>query len=520
LLFGHYQDLLNSHETIRAGLEACVDNHYDEVGEAFAMVMDEIRKPYVVLARNHSTAVNVAMEFANHPQMQSFLSQTQSPVQPPILHIVAWQTRPVQHLDQLSTSLSSLVSATPEWHPAHFSTSSALNLVANLLSSTRRIMKKEEDLTRLRALTPLIQGWDGPGLEEWGDYIMHSPVTVTSSVPPPVNAPQEYLAWFNDPGRQLYLLTKVLIVLRNPVRGSRMMQLVDRIPCVRGVLEVRPDEVDGKRFFVDYLGPDMQSKRAMTVSVSTPEKRNEWLTSVNKILQANVRLTLPVIPKELQNQLVGPARTTTVSDQLAPPQIQQTSTSPKAEKKGLERLNTLARKLGLAKTFKTVSTDMTRPVSVSSPLEKAPPIQSIETEVPVAPQIVDRRSSLIVSQISQLTPTQEDVNFPPRMSSMRSSVVSASPTKQEWHLNSPSKHDSMVPESPLSPNFDELIDDLYSYPAWAASSIEQFGPGDVPVERFEADGIVESLLKRHYVLSVELTKLKDEAVLFSSPLLV
>ena len=103
----------------------------------------------------------------------------------------------------------------------------------------------------------------------------------------------------------IYLLEKLFVILKPSSKSDNVKyNLVASVPVWKGTLNIIHDVNEMNSFQVIFLPSEQSNKlKTLLIFVSKPEIKKQWVETVRKQLEKNVRLTLPSLPANIEKDL-------------------------------------------------------------------------------------------------------------------------------------------------------------------------------------------------------------------------
>jgi hypothetical protein len=295
-MFGRIPWLSNLHVCLTSELKSALNQPEEKnLGNCFSCVIQNFEIVYSDYFSSFPRAIYVTSQYSSNDKMTTFLVNAGCQSLPPILHILSFLHKPIQRISKYSPVLSELLHFTKPQDPGFDELVDMVTKFKQLEIYLKSLKETAEKQERLKNLYNSIEDWVGPGIENYGELLLESKVHVldpTSSS----TTPKSHV---------IYLLEKLFVVLKPITKTDNVKySLVASIPVWKGTLSIINDPNDLNTFQVVFLPSEQSNKlKSLVITVSKPDVKKQWIETVKNQLEKNVRLTLPSLPKEIQEDL-------------------------------------------------------------------------------------------------------------------------------------------------------------------------------------------------------------------------
>jgi len=297
-MFGRIPWLSNLHVCLTSELKSALNQPEEKnLGNCFSCVIQNFEIVYSDYFSSFPRAIYVASQYSSNNKMTTFLVNAGCQSLPPILHILSFLHKPIQRISKYSPVLSELLHFTKPEDPGFDELVDMVTKFKQLEGYLKTLKETAEKQERLKNLYNSIEDWVGPGIENYGELLLESKVHILDPTSSSTTPKTHFI----------YLLEKLFVVLKPITKtDNTKYNLVASVPVWKGTLSIVNDVNDLNTFQVIFLPSEQSNKlKSLVITVSKPDVKKQWIETVKKQLDKNVRLTLPSLPKEVQEDLTA-----------------------------------------------------------------------------------------------------------------------------------------------------------------------------------------------------------------------
>ncbi|ORX41783.1 hypothetical protein BCR36DRAFT_338682 [Piromyces finnis] len=295
-MFGRFPWLSNLHICLTSELKSALNQPEEKnLGNCFSCVIQNFEIVYSDYFSSFPRAIYVASQYNSNNKMTTFLVNAGCQSLPPILHILSFLHKPIQRIAKYSPILSELLHFTKPEDPGFNELVDMVTKFKQLETYLKTLKNNAEKQERLKNLYNSIEDWVGPGIENYGELLLESKVHLLDPTSSSTTPKSHFI----------YLLEKLFVVLKPISKADNTKyNLVVSVPVWKGTLNIINDINDLNTFQVIFLPSEQSNKlKSLVITVAKPEIKKQWVDTVKRQLEKNVRLTLPSLPKEIQDDL-------------------------------------------------------------------------------------------------------------------------------------------------------------------------------------------------------------------------